>query len=99
MNNFNRVEERVKDLMAECHEHGISYLISVMDKDEGDTINAIEGYGDATMVMLAIFIQKIIEVSNSSVDEVIDHIKMVTEAAIEVNAEKKEKKYGERSKK
>lgn len=89
MNNFNRVEEKVKDLIAECHEHGISYLVSVMDKDGGDTINAIEGYGDAAMVMLAIFIQKIVEVSNLSVDDVIDHIKMMTEAAIEVNAEKK----------
>ena len=89
MNNFNRVEEKVKDLIAECHEHGISYLVSVMDKDEGDIINAIEGHGSAAMVMLAIFIQKIVEVSNSSVDEVIDHLKMVTEAVIEVKAEKK----------
>ena len=89
MNNFNKVEEKVKDLIAECHEHGISYLISVMDKDEGDTINAIEGHGSAAMVMLAIFIQKIVEVSNSSVDDVINHLKMTTEAAIEVNAEKK----------
>lgn len=88
MNNFNRVEEKVKDLIAECHEHGISYLVSVMDKDDGDTINAIEGHGSSAMVMLAIFIQKIVEVSNSSVDDVIDHIKMMTEAAIEVNAEK-----------
>ena len=88
MNNFNRVEEKVKDLIAECHEHGISYLISVMDKNEGDTINAIEGLGSATMIMLALFVQKIVEVSDSSVDEVIDHIKMATEAAIEVKEEK-----------
>lgn len=88
MNNFNKVEEKVKDLIAECHEHGISYLISVMDKDEGDTINAIEGLGSATMIMLALFVQKIVEVSDSSVDEVIDHIKMATEAAIEVKEEK-----------
>lgn len=90
MKNIKAIEDKVKDLMAECHEHGMQYVISIMDRDKGDTINAIEGNGSTAIVMLGMFVQKIVEKTEAPLEEILDHVRMAAEAAIEVDKESEE---------
>lgn len=87
MKDLNKIEEKVKDLMAECHEHGMQYLISVVDKETGDAVNVIEGNGSVAMVMIGLFVQKVAEKTGASTDEILEHVKMAVEAAEEVQKE------------
>lgn len=87
MNKIKLIEEKVRDLIADCHEHNMQYVISIMDRDKGDTINTIEGSGGAAIIMMGLFVQKIAESTGATVDEIVDHVKKAAEAAIEVEKE------------
>ena len=91
MDNFKLVENKIKDLIAECHEHGMQYLVSVMDDNAGNTINAIEGKGSTAIIMMGLFVKKLSEAANISVEEVMSHIKSAVDAAIEVDKEMESK--------
>lgn len=90
MKDVKAIEDKVKDLMAECHEHGMQYVISIMDKDKGDTINALEGNGSTAIIMLGMFVQKIAESTEAPIEEIIDHVRMAAEVAMEVDKESEE---------
>ena len=87
MNKTELVEAKVKDLLAECHEHGLHYLISVCDTKEGDMINAIEGNGSTAIVAIGLFANAIAKKADVSLEEIMEHIRKAIEAAEEVEKE------------
>lgn len=87
MNNFKTVEEKVKDLVAECHEHGIPYIISITDESDGKSLCTIEGTGEPAIIMMGILIQRIAKSSGLGNSTVIALVSAAAEAAKEVEEE------------
>lgn len=80
------LEGKVKDLLADFHEHGMPYVLSVVDKDSGDSINAAEGDYKHLIVMIGILASRLVDDNNgTTVDIVTDDIKMAIEATLETD--------------
>ena len=78
------LEGKVKDLLADFHEYGMPYVLSVVDEDSGDSINAVEGSYSHLIVMLGILASRFVNVDNgTTIDCVANDIKMAIEAALE----------------
>lgn len=85
------LEGKVKDLLADFHEYGMPYVLSVVDKDSGDSINAAEGNYEHLIVMLGILASRCVDNNNgTTIDYVAKDIKMAIEAALEVDQEENE---------
>lgn len=91
-NKLNKIEDKVKDLLAECHEHGLQYAMAIVNPDTGVAINTVEGDGGTIVVSLGAFASRLVKMSELTVDEVMEVISAATEAAIEVQEEKARKK-------
>lgn len=78
------LEGKVKDLLADFHEHGMPYVLSVVDKDSGDSINAAEGSYSHLIVMLGILASRCVDdEKGTTIDCVANDIKMAIKAALE----------------
>ena len=85
------LEGKVKDLLADFHEYGMPYVLSVVDKDSGDSINAAEGGYAHLIVMLGILASRCVdEDKGTTISSVVNDIKMAIEAAIESDKEENE---------
>ena len=84
------LEGKVKDLLADFHEHGMPYVMSVVDENSGDSINAVEGSYSHLIVMLGILASRFVdEDKGTTISDVANDIKMAIEAALEVDQEEK----------
>ena len=82
------LEGKVKDLLADFHEYGMPYVLSVADKDSGDSINAVEGNYENLIVMLGILASRFVDDDKgTTISNVANDIKMAIEAALEVDQE------------
>ena len=82
------LEGKVKDLLADFHEYGMPYVLSVVDKDSGDSINAAEGSYSHLIVMLGILASRCVDDDKgTTISSVVNDIKMAIEAAIESDKE------------
>lgn len=81
------VENKVKDLLAECHEHGLQYAIAIVDPDTGAAINTMEGDGETALLSISVFTSRLVELSGLPVHDVMGVMEKATEAAIEVQKE------------
>lgn len=80
------LEGKVKDLLADFHEHGMPYVLSVVDKDSGDSINAAEGSYSHLIVMLGILASRCVDdEKGTTIDCVANDIKMAIEATLETD--------------
>ena len=82
------LEGKVKDLLADFHEYGMPYVLSVVDKDSGDSINAAEGGYSHLIVMLGILASRCVDDDKgTTISSVVNDIKMAIEATIESDKE------------
>ena len=66
-------------------------MLSVVDKDSGDSINAAEGNYEHLIVMLGILASRCVDNNKgTTIDYVAKDIKMAIEAALEVDQEENE---------
>lgn len=80
------LEGKVKDLLADFHEYGMPYVLSVVDKDSGDSINAAEGNYEHLIVMLGILASRCVDNNKgTTIDYVAKDIKMAIEATLETD--------------
>lgn len=85
------LEGKVKDLLADFHEYGMPYVLSVVDKDSGDSINAAEGSYSHLIVMLGILASRCVDDDKgTTISSVVNDIKMAIEAAIESDKDENE---------
>lgn len=82
------LEGKIKDLLADFHEHGMPYVLSVVDKDSGDSINAAEGDYEHLIVMLGILASRCVDENRGvTIDDLTNDIRLAVESAIEVDKE------------
>lgn len=82
------LEGKVKDLLADFHEYGMPYVLSVVDKDSGDSINAAEGSYTHLIVMLGILASRCVDnEKGTTISDVANDIKMAIEATLETDQE------------
>lgn len=82
------LEGKIKDLLADFHEHGMPYVLSVVDKDSGDSINAAEGSYEHLVVMLGILASRCVDENRGvTIDDLTNDIRLAVESAIEVDKE------------
>lgn len=82
------LEGKIKDLLADFHEHGMPYVLSVVDKDSGDSINAAEGNYEHLVVMLGILASRCVDENRGvTIDDLTNDIRLAVESAIEVDKE------------
>ena len=85
------LEGKVKDLLADFHEHGMPYMLSVVDKESGDSINAMEGGYEHLIVMTGILASRFVhEDDGFTIDDVVNDIKYAIVATIETDEAKNE---------
>lgn len=82
------LEGKIKDLLADFHEHGMPYVLSVVDKDSGDSINAAEGNYEHLVVMLGILASRCVDEDRGvTIDDLTNDIRLAIVSAIEVDKE------------
>lgn len=87
MSKLELVEDKLRDLLADCHEHGIPYIASIVDTESGDSINAIEASPEKIFIMIGILAARLHTKAGMPKKDVIEAVNMAIEAAIEVNQE------------
>lgn len=85
------IGEKVKDLVADCHERGIVAVVGLADMKKGEAIRAMDGVLiDILTVMTGVF-QQLSEKSGTDLREMVDVVK---KAALEGKEMKRRKKHG-----